>query len=219
MDRDSWINQVFTPFDQGRRESFFLSAASFLFTNQRPELNDGYYLEFGTHKGRTMRHCWTHTRHNFNFTYVGFDSFEGLPEISPDDAHPGWERGSFAISEASFIKTVTDAGMPQDRLMTVPGFYDDTLTDKLAASLLPRKATIIYVDCDLYKSTVPVLRFIRPFLQPGTLIAFDDWNCFCADPDKGQRRAWREFSQQAPEMQFESFYSTHMMQAFVCVRS
>jgi hypothetical protein len=102
-------------------------------------------------------------------------------------------------------------------LRTVKGFYEESLTDELAASLLPRQAAIIYVDCDLYKSTVPVLAFIRPFLQIGTLIAFDDWNCFFARPDHGQRRAWREFRDANPDLRFEPFYASHMMASFIFV--
>lgn len=217
VDKQAWIDNEYTPFDQGARERFFLSAASFLFTNRAERLANGYYLEFGCHKGRTMRHCWRHTRHNFNFTYVGFDSFAGLPPAEGIDQHVGWEAGSFALDEAAFTQSVLAAGMPRERLQTVKGFYDESLTMDLAASLLPRQAAIIYIDCDLYKSTVPVLDFIRPFLQVGTLVAFDDWNCFFAQPERGQRRAWREFRDANPDLHFEPFYASHMMASFVFV--
>lgn len=216
-DKQAWLDQEFTPFDQGCRERFFLAATSFLYTNREPRLVGGYYLEFGCHKGRTMRHCWRHTRHNFELTYVGFDSFEGLPPMEEIDRHVGWEPGSFSLGEPEFVESVLAAGMPRERLRTVKGFYGDSLTPALAGQLLPRQAAIVYVDCDLYRSTADVLAFVGPFLQVGTLVAFDDWNCFCADPDKGQRRAWREFRQAQPGFRFEPFYATHMMQAFVCV--
>jgi hypothetical protein len=162
-----------------------------------------------------MRYAWKHTRHNFDLTYVGFDSFDGLPDIEPIDRLADWQRGSFATSEEDFVATVGSAGMPPERLLTVKGFYADSLTPALAARFLPRKAAIVYVDCDLYKSTVPVLDFIVPFLHPGTLVAFDDWNCFAANPSRGQRLAWREFRDANPHLQFEPFYSTHMMASFV----
>ena len=105
--------------------------------------------------------------------------------------------------------------MPRDRLTTVKGFYDASLTPQLQKRFLPRNASIIYVDCDLYASTVPVLSFIKPFLQVGTIIAFDDWNCFWADPNRGERLAWREFLDANPELHFEAFVSTHMLQSFI----
>jgi hypothetical protein len=161
-----------------------------------------------------MRYAWKHTRHNFALTYVAFDSFEGLPDVEPIDALADWQRGSFAISEEDFIATVVEAGMPRERLKTVKGFYDQSLTPDLAAELGPCKATIIYVDCDLYKSTVPVLKFIVPFLHIGTIVAFDDWNCYFADPSRGQRRAWGEFRESNPQLHFQPFYSTQMMASF-----
>lgn len=216
-DKQLWIDEEFTPFDQGARERFFLSAASYLFTNKEERLATGYYLEFGCHKGRTMAHCWRHTRHNFDLTYCGFDSFEGLPSPEGIDAHAGWSEGSFALGEAEFIAAISATGMPLERLRTIKGFYDESLTTELASELLPRKAAIIYVDCDLYSSTVPVLAFARSFLQIGTLIAFDDWNCFFGRPDRGERLAWAEFCTANPELAFEPFYSSHMMASFVCV--
>ena len=53
--------------------------------------------------------------------------------------------------------------MPESRLNTVKGFYELSLNKKLAAKF--KKATFIYVDCDLYKSTVPVLKFIKSFAK------------------------------------------------------
>ena len=44
---------------------------------------EGYYFEFGSHEANTMRMAWDTLRHLFDYTYVAFDSFEGLPE--PDD--------------------------------------------------------------------------------------------------------------------------------------
>ncbi|HVA15660.1 MAG TPA: class I SAM-dependent methyltransferase [Stellaceae bacterium] len=214
-EKDKWLAEHYVPFEQGCRERFFLAAANFLFSNYSDSLAKGYYFEFGSHKGRTMQYAWRHTRHNFAFTYVGFDSFEGLPELDAIDRMADWQKGSFAMSEDNFVAAVVAAGIPRDRLVTVRGFYDKTLTPALAARFLPRKASIIYIDCDLYKSTVPVLNFIPSLLQPGTLIALDDWNCYLADPGRGQRRAWAEFCAVRPEFHFEPFYSTHMMTSFV----
>jgi O-methyltransferase len=48
---------------------------------------------------------------------------------------------------------------------------------------------VIWVDCDLYESTVPVLDFITEYIQDGTVIIFDDWYSFRADPDRGEQKA------------------------------
>ena len=118
--------------------------------------------------------------------------------MSPDDKMPIWREGGLATSEADFRAIVTRHGMPCDRLITVKGFYNQTLTSALAERLLPTKAAMILVDCDLYASTVPVLEFVVPFLQRGTVLVFDDWFQFHGDPGRGQRRAFREFGERTP---------------------
>ena len=210
-----WLEREFRPFDRQSREMFFLAATGYLFTNYEERLANGYYMEFGCYKARTMRYCWRHTQHNFNLTYVGFDSFQGLPDIQEIDYQPVWKKGALSMDEETFIRKVCAAGLPRERLVTVKGFYDDSLTEELAGRLLPRKASMIYIDCDLYTSTVPVLKFIRPFLQKGAVIALDDWNCFLADPDRGQRRAWREFREENPTLHFEPFVSGHGLMSFI----
>ena len=81
--------------------------------------------------------------------------------------------------------------------------------------LLPRKAAVIYIDCDLYTSTVHVLDFIQDFLQRGTIIVFDDWNCFFGDPNKGERKAFREFLAKNSGLVFEEFIRTNEAATFI----
>jgi len=174
----------------------------------------GAYLEFGCFGAHTMRFAWNAFGH-FGWDFYAFDSFEGLPEITAIDKQEIWQKGKLAMGEREFRKLVTSAGMPNDRLRTIKGFYSDSLTPRLEASILPRKAAVIYIDCDLYESAVNVLKWIRPFLQQGTILAFDDWDAFLADPDKGERRAWREFLEANPTLRFEEFYYRAMVKALV----
>ena len=164
-----------------------------------------------------MRMAWKCFRHLTDWHFVAFDSFEGLPEISAIDRQRIWEKGKLKTAEDSFVRLCMKAGMPRNRLTTVKGFYDQSLTDDLKQRLSPAKAAVVYVDCDLYVYTIPVLKFVKDFLQPGSVIVFDDWNCFLGDPDKGERRAWFEFCQANPELRFEPFVSTGMQQSFLCV--
>ena len=211
-EREAWLRDDYIRAGNDSRAHIFLSIARFCHINRPIE---GYYFEFGCHSARTMKLAWKHTRHLFNWTYVGFDSFEGLPEIERIDRQQIWEKGKLKTAEEEFVREVVRAGMPRDRLMTIKGFYDQSLTPTLAQSLLPRKAAVIYVDSDLYASAVPVLRFIRPFLQTGTIIVFDDWNCFHGDPDKGERRAWAEFTRANADLRFEPFVATSEAQSFI----
>jgi len=211
---ERWVRNEYTPFAFDERKWVFLSVARFLHIN-RPMV--GYYLEFGSHEANTMRMAWDCFHHLFDFDYVAFDSFQGLPKIEVIDRQDIWQQGKLRTEADAFVRICLDHGMPHDRLMTVKGFYDQSLTGELKQRLLPKKAAVVYVDCDLYHSTIPVLEFVKNFLQKGTVIVFDDWNCFLADPGKGERRAWREFCERYPDLHFEDFVSTGMQKAFVYV--
>jgi hypothetical protein len=209
-----WTTNEYMAFAHGNMRYLFLSIARFAHINRPIE---GYYLEFGSHEGRTMRLAWRHFQHLFNWDFIAFDSFEGLPEIEDIDKQQIWQKGRLKTGVETFIKIVTKSGMPRERLRTVKGFYDDSLTADLQNELLPRKAAVVYVDCDLYKSTVPVLDFIKPFLQVGTIIVFDDWNCFYGHPERGERLAWKEFLEANQQLRFEPFVSTNEAQSFICI--
>jgi O-methyltransferase len=211
-ERDRWIRDVYFRFGQDARRDVFLSVARYHHIN-RPM--GGYYFEFGSHEANSMRMAWDTFKHLFDYTYVAFDSFEGLPEIEPIDEQAIWEPGKLKTDEADFRRICEGHGMPGDRLITVKGFYEDSLTEQTRRRLEPGKAAVIYVDCDLYASTVPVLHFVRDFLQRGTVIVFDDWNCFHGDPEKGERRAWSEFVVANPTLRFEPFVQNHEQQSFL----
>lgn len=209
-----WARRVYTPFATQQREYIFMSIVRFLHIN-RPIT--GYYMEFGSHGANTMRMAWDCFHHFLNLDYIAFDSFKGLPEISSIDRQQIWEKGKLCTEEKKFISLCKRHGMDITQLRTVPGFYDQSLTHELRETLSKKKAAVIYIDCDLYTSTIPVLEFARHFLQQGTVIVFDDWNCFWADPEKGERRAWAEFCAKYPELKFEEFISTGMQKAFVYI--
>lgn len=213
-DRQRWLDEVYGGFARRSRRDIFLGIARFAQIN-RPI--DGYYFEFGSHGANTMRMAYDAFHHLFDWDYVAFDSFEGLPEISEIDRQPIWEKGKLKTSEADFLDICDRHGIPRHKLHTVKGFYERSLNSDTAQRFAPAKAAVVYVDCDLYESTVPVLRFVRPFLQIGTIIVFDDWNAFHGDPDRGERRAFREFRLAEPGLRFEDFVATAEAKAFICL--
>lgn len=210
--REAWVHDVYTDFGRRTRVEVMLGIARFHNIN-RPVA--GYYMEFGSHEANTMRAAWDAFHHLFDHHFIAFDSFEGLPDIGPGDKQEIWQKGRLKTAEESFRDICRRHGIPDDRLTTVRGFYDETLTDAARDRFLPTKAAVIYVDCDLYASTVPVLRFAKHFLQRGTVIVFDDWFCFHGDPEKGERRAWAEFLVAEPELQFEQFVSNQELMSFI----
>jgi O-methyltransferase len=209
-----WIRTQYWRFGQDQRSFVFMSIARFLHINRPAK---GYYFEFGCNEANTVRMAWDHFEHLFDFDYVGFDSFQGLPEIEEIDKQPIWQKGKLAFDENEYIRRATRHGLPRNRMHTVKGFYDQSLTEELKQRFLPSKAAVIYIDCDLYKSTVPVLEWIVDFLQLGTVIVFDDWYCFHGDPERGEQLAWNEFRSRHPELRFTDFVRTNEAASFIYV--
>lgn len=214
IQRRRWIADTYGRHNKKLREDLFLTIANYAHIN-RPLV--GYYFEFGSHGANTMRMAWDSFRHLFDWQFVAFDSFEGLPEIADIDKQEIWQKGRLRTGEDEFRDICRRHGIPDARLTTVPGFYADSLTAATTQRFAGGKAAVIYVDCDLYESAVTVLEFCRPFLQMGTVIVFDDWACFWGDPERGEKRAWREFQAKYPELHFEPFHSNGLQAAFLHV--
>lgn len=134
----------------------------------------GTAVEFGVGGGYTLRMIAA------RMPVIGFDSFEGLPE----DWRPGFEAGTFASTPPKVDNTELMIGLFAD---TLPGFS------------WPDDMTLVHIDCDLYSSTKTVLDHIGPALQPGTYIVFDEWHGYDGCQDHEQR-AWREYAEAHPEL-------------------
>lgn len=138
------------------------------------------------------------TERNQGMRFHAFDSFEGLPTVSPDLAEgSSWVKGSMDMSEAEFLKTIERHGIFKERVKIYPGFFNSSLTEELKIHFIKNENRISFVniDCDLYKSAVDVFNFIGPLLQNGALIYLDDWYCgYKGSENSGVARAFYEFS-------------------------
>ena len=190
-------------FNQGLSKNMSLLAAFHLLS--RIEL-DGDYLEFGVFRGETFRNAIRAARQGFRATKEGrfpgrffaFDSFAGLPQVaSMGDGVNIYARGEFAADRATFEKKL---GRLLERfpIEIVPGWFDQTLTKETAERLRLHRAAFVNIDCDLYESTVPVLRFVTPLLQTGTILYFDDWYSYRGSMDHGEPRAAHEWLERNP---------------------
>jgi hypothetical protein len=154
----------------------------------------GDYYEFGLFKGYSFAkaHDFARELGVQDIRFFGFDSFEGLPDVAGIDAGSKFSAGNYACSLEKVTKNLKDR--MRGSTYFIKGFYDKTLNDsELLKKYDFRPARVVLVDCDLYSSTKDVLRFVRSYLQNGTVMIFDDWNCFNADDTKGERRAAAEF--------------------------
>jgi O-methyltransferase len=163
---------------------------------------EGAYLEFGVYRGSTFStfyHLFKKYRHEVPMW--AFDSFEGLPAMTRGDSG-AWYEGQYSCDVNSFISFIKKWGVPEGAFSIVAGFFNESLSRSISIE----KAAIIWIDCDLYNSTVSVLRFIKPMLQDGTLVLFDD---FGGTDDQGERRALIEFLQANPDVKFNPWKRFH----------
>jgi hypothetical protein len=139
--------------------------------------------------------------------FFGFDSFQGLPEPAGVDVAGEFRKGDYACSRPEVTATLEKRGVDWGRTHLVEGWYDQSLTAKLKCTLAPGQVGVALVDCDLYESTVPVLRFLASLVQDGSILLFDDWNCFDRSDQKGERRAFREFLEANPRFSAERWFN------------
>jgi O-methyltransferase len=118
------------------------------------------YLEFGVFGGFSFEWWVTNINHP-GARFVGFDTFEGLPE--------DW---------GIFKKGDMNARVPQindSRAQFVKGLFQETLPGFLL-TLDRTKQKVILMDADLYSSTLYVLTSLAPYFNKGDIILFDEFN-------------------------------------------
>ena len=173
--------------------------------NQSRLLEGGSYYEFGLFRGYALWFVQDLIRRLGirDFHCHGFDSFAGLPKPSGVDESAPWSEGDFAVSRSQVERNLREFNADFSKISLHEGFFSDRFFKELKAKAKFGRAALVLVDCDLYASTVPVLKFIRPLLTSGTMVLFDDYDCFKASDERGQRRALREFLAGAPDMRAE----------------
>lgn len=167
----------------------------------------GDYLEFGVYRGRSFIHAYKAAeKREFDMHFYAFDSFQGLPELIDEErSYQHFEQGQYACTEEEFRSILLAESVDLDRVTMVPGFYDQSLTEALRDRLPVRQAAIVWIDCDLYESTVPVLDFVTPYLRTGSFLIFDDWFSFGMDPLAGEYRATREWLERNPHLRLVQY--------------
>lgn len=180
---------------------------------------EGDYLEFGCCGAHTFRYAHDRIRKilRSDIHMFAFDSFDGLPEPKDIDVHPDFRKSQFSQSKKEFVSILDKHGVSRKIYTTVEGYYNKTLHEETARNIGLKKAAVVWIDCDLYESTVDVLRFITPYLQTGTVVVFDDFYCFNGDPDRGEQRALREYLDNNPTKKFQEYFQFSWAgKAFIC---
>lgn len=198
------------------------TGASFVSWNQV----EGDYLEFGVFRGDSLAaayHALESERAQVIAHSAGasddefkrwaqhpprmfaFDSFEGLPG-GEGSRQVDYGQGAYSASEAVFRANIASKGVDLNRVISVPGFYDKSLTPEVKKKHNLRKASLVMIDCDLYESTVPVMNFLTDIVTQGTVLVFHDWFRFKGSPKQGEQRATREWLMRNPQIELIDYW-------------
>lgn len=148
----------------------------------------GVVFDFGTRWGNNMA-IFSALRgiyepYNRHRLVVGFDTFEGFPEISSEDGNSSlMERGNVSTTPEyeKYLKRVLQCHENFDPLSHIRKFdiRKGDATRELDLYLKENPQTIVslaYFDFDLYTPTKYCLEMIREHLVNGSIVAFDELN-------------------------------------------
>lgn len=147
----------------------------------------GVVMEFGVRWGQNMA-LWLNLRgiyepFNYNRLIVGFDTFEGFPDVHRMDGDMV-RAGDYGVSE-KYEEHLTELLLHHEALSPVPHKKKFRLVKGNAVETVPayleeNPETIValaYFDFDLYEPTKACLEAIKDRLTRGSILAFDELNC------------------------------------------
>jgi hypothetical protein len=120
------------------------------------------FLEFGVYTGDSIR-FWSQMNRDPPSRFIGFDSFEGLPE----DWVENYPKGTFDVGGA--VPQIDD-----ERVSFIKGLFQNTLPGFLKG-FTPRSRLVVHNDSDLYSSTLFTLASLDALLIPGAVVIFDEF--------------------------------------------
>lgn len=105
----------------------------------------------------------------------GFDSFEGFPEPTQEDASQRQaKKGEWALAKQQALTLLqthlNDELFFRSKLSLIAGFFEDSLQVHNGA------ISLLHLDCDLYLSYKTCLETLYPKVSPGGIIAFDEYH-------------------------------------------
>lgn len=99
-----------------------------------------------------------------------YDSFEGLPEKSPQDNSPvgaDFKAGELNVSRKQLLEQFHKARLRPPKVHK--GWFNQLTTEEV-----PDKIAFAFLDGDFYESVIDSLRLVWPRMQPGGIITIDD---------------------------------------------
>lgn len=147
----------------------------------------GSIFEFGVRYGQNIALLTSlrgiYEPYNYNRRIVGFDTWEGFPEVSPQDDTNMWEKGDFSVPKnyEDYLSKIIEQHEQLAPIANIKKheFVKGDATKTIDAYLKQHPETIIsfaYFDFDIYEPTKHCLEAIIPYLSKGAVIGFDEIN-------------------------------------------
>lgn len=203
-------------FDLPLEEYLSMSALDIAVDSAVGKQLEGDYLEFGVYRGYSFARAYNRfsSKESKNRKFIAFDSFEGLPESIEEKKPEQYKPSAYSAGESIFLASIKKVGVDLKDVTTVKGYYNDSLNEETAKNINLQKIAVVYIDCDLYKSTTYVLNFITPYLQLGSIIVVDDWFAHTGTPKTGIQRAFKEWMDSNQNIHLINLH-THRRIAFI----
>jgi O-methyltransferase len=151
---------------------------------------EGAIVEFGCYIGTTslfIRRLLEARGSDREFH--AYDSFEGLPEKTDDDASPAgtqFQAGELAVSKKQFLHEFHKANLRPP--ITHKGWFSE-----LQAADLPDQIAFAFLDGDFFGSIRDSLKLVLPRLSPHATIIIDD---YAREALPGAAKALQQFAPQ-----------------------
>lgn len=172
----------------------------------------GDYLEFGVFTGSSFNFAMKINKKmekifkkKIHTHFIGFDSFQGFGKINSIDENPSFKSNLFKVNKKKVINNIKNNSKGQ-KFKLIEGFYQKTIKHKNTNNYGIDKSRIIMIDCDLKESTTLALNFVKPSLQEGTIIIFDDFNFYKGNKNKGEYGAFENFKNKNPGIEFRKIF-------------
>ena len=120
------------------------------------------YIEFGVAEGDSLKWWVENCRHE-ETVFMGFDTFEGLPE----------DWGTFKKGDMAY--EIGALNIADTRLSVYKGLFQETLNQALE-KLQTNRRHVIHLDADLFTSTLFVLTQLFRFLKKDDILIFDEFS-------------------------------------------
>lgn len=148
----------------------------------------GVIIEFGVRWGQNLalfESCrGIYEPHNYNRKIVGFDTFEGFPNIHEKDGKSDIiSNGNFSVTDSyeNYLRQILDYHEQESPVSHIKKYQlvKGDASEEIERYLREHPETVIalaYFDMDLYEPTKKCLEAIKGHLTKGSVIGFDELN-------------------------------------------